>query len=378
MADANKIREFLKVKDSYIQKNNIDSKAQFLKFGTMQTINTIWSNGMKLTNDKDQEVEEFKKWNNLIELQKLEAYLYEHGKAALSKDFKALKVINIKENWKRIESIAVLVELESDLNFFEVYKWDDEKNRYIKTAFVNNKKQPYTIEEAKNKAKSYGVNLLNDEFEELPFYVFYNNALKLGDIDLVNNEYFELLNRDINALTMDAYLSSPWLFTPENAELKKRIGESLGDLTKRFITVNANISNYEIDPLRMFQGQSNAVNLLQKLKENITMIKKFMFMKSDTANMGTKNMHNVEAQQLNSDFEDYIEQKANLRELQLLDYFKMFFPSLAIANVLVFGSTKWLTQEAPKYLTDLNGEQIDDKTALNPSRIKEEQDVENL
>ncbi|MGV2392819.1 UNVERIFIED_CONTAM: hypothetical protein O8I53_07445 [Campylobacter lari] len=47
-------------------------------------------------------------------------------------------------------------------------------------------------------------------------------------------------------------------------------------------------------------------------------------MKSDTADLGTKNIHSVEAEQINSDFEYYIEMKANIRELQLLNYFDQF------------------------------------------------------
>jgi htpN len=51
-------------------------------------------------------------------------------------------------------------------------------------------------------------------------------------------------------------------------------------------------------------------------------------------------MHNVEAQALNSDFEDYIESKANLRELQLKEFLNQFFPELNVNSVLIYGSTE--------------------------------------
>ncbi|WP_158532186.1 hypothetical protein [Metamycoplasma hominis] len=69
-------------------------------------------------------------------------------------------------------------------------------------------------------------------------------------------------------------------------------------------------------------------------------------------------MHNVEAQEINSDFEDYIEAKANLRELQLLDFFNKFYKNLNINKVLIYGSTEWLITEARKYTVNQNGAQI--------------------
>ncbi|MGV2392818.1 UNVERIFIED_CONTAM: hypothetical protein O8I53_07440 [Campylobacter lari] len=75
-------------------------------------------------------------------------------------------------------------------------------------------------------------------------------------------------------------------------------------------------------------------------------------MKSDTADLGTKNIHSVEAEQINSDFEDYIEMKANIRELQLLNYFDQFYLELNVDNIVITGSTsydksKWKSAKFP-------------------------------
>jgi len=63
-------------------------------------------------------------------------------------------------------------------------------------------------------------------------------------------------------------------------------------------------------------------------------------MKSDTADMGTKNLHNAEVQEINSDFEDYIEAKANLREIQLTTFFNKFYVASNVKEIIICGSTK--------------------------------------
>ena len=134
---------------------------------------------------------------------------------------------------------------------------------------------------------------------------------------------------------------------------------------------------YEFDPLRILQSNSQSQIVIQKIEKNIAWIKRFAYLKQDSADFGTKNMHNVEAQALNSDFEDYIESKANLRELQLKEFLNQFFPELNVNSVLIYGSTEWLITEAKKYAVNLEGSVINQNQLINNEKLEREQNGNN-
>jgi len=39
--------------------------------------------------------------------------------------------------------------------------------------------------------------------------IFFNNASKKGDLELVNGEYFALMDKDLSVLMEDSYISAP-------------------------------------------------------------------------------------------------------------------------------------------------------------------------
>lgn len=342
-------------------KSKIDSRKQFLKYGVQQTIQTLWSNFPKLqteADDSNEELKSLKTAGNLLNFQLLETILYNSGIAALKDDFNVAEVLDYLEVKGEIKFLKTRLTFGNSTRpfvVFEEYNFDDNGKLIFNYSLVVPEKMDA------DEARKMLFNVFNYRPTvpvEIPYKIFYNNCLKVPDLALVNEEYFTLLNKDIEVLIKDSYLSAPWIFSIENASVKKQIEEGLEDLSKRFISLNPQLQMYDYDPLRILQSQSQSQIIIQKIEKNISWIKKFGYFKQDSSDFGTKNMHNVEAQEINSDFEDYIEAKANLRELQLLDFFNKFYKYLNINKVLIYGSTEWLITEARKYTVNQNGAQI--------------------
>ncbi|WP_412031268.1 htpn [Metamycoplasma buccale] len=342
-----------------------NSYLQFAKYGAQTTLITLWSNFPKLFNNNEKEVtKEYVKVSHLLSLQKLETILYMNGLAALKSNFLPAFVDDFVEFDGDIRYLKARIEfISSKMNLSVIETWKYLENGELSFEYEITK--PSNVSDYD--AKKYLVEVFNYKPKDepiIPYQIFYNNTLKISDLDLVNGEYFQLLNKDMAVLLKDAYLSAPWIFATDNSQIQQAIKNGLNNLNERFITLNPQIALYDTEPLRLLQGSSQAQIILQKIEKNVSWIKKFAFMKQDSADYGTKNMHTAEVQELNSDFEDYIESKSNLRELQLLEFLKKFVSS-EIDKVLVYGSTEWLLTDAKKYAVNMNGSIVNQNAFLN-------------
>ncbi|WP_444704926.1 hypothetical protein ACT1UH_02955 [Mycoplasma sp. 332] len=334
------------------KKDTINSRQQFLKYGVQSTIQTLWSNFPKLDSLGFDKIPFGS--SELLALQKLESILYEKGIGALRNNFFVADVLEYIEVNGKIKFLKTKLEFsnkQTPIYVFETFRFEKNKLLFDYSIIKPEKISDDDIKEMLFNCFDYKPT----EYIEVPYKIFYNNQSKKPDLFLVNDEYFKLLDKDIEVLIKDSYLSAPWIFATDNNGIKKQIQEGLSDLNKRFIGISPQLQMYDYDPLRILQSQSQSQIIIQKIEKNINWIKKFAFMKQDSNDFGTKNMHNVEAQQINSDFEDYIEAKANLRELQFKEFLDSFYPDLRINKVLIYGSTEWLITEAKKYVVNMNG-----------------------
>lgn len=363
-------------KVSNIKKEPVNTKNQFLKFGIQSTLQTLWSNFPKIDSLNQLQSKDFGSSYKLLTLQKLEATLYEKGIAALRSNWLVADILDYAEINGKIKYLKTKLEFNSSKAPIYVFETFEYKNDKLIFDYSVIKPDQISDKEAKDILFNF-CEYKPTTYIEIPYKIFYNNTLKQPDLNLVNGEFFKLLDKDIEVLIKDSYLSAPWIFAVDNNGIKKQIQEGLENLDKRFIGISPQLQMYEFDPLRILQSNSQSQIVIQKIEKNIAWIKRFAYLKQDSADFGTKNMHNVEAQALNSDFEDYIESKANLRELQLKEFLNQFFPELNVNSVLIYGSTEWLITEAKKYAVNLEGSVINQNQLINSEKLEREQNGNN-
>lgn len=363
-------------KVSNIKKEPVNTKNQFLKFGIQSTLQTLWSNFPKIDSLNQLQSKDFSSSYKLLTLQKLEATLYEKGIAALRSNWLVADILDYAEINGKIKYLKTKLEFNNSKAPIYVFETFEYKNDKLIFDYSVIKPDQISDKEAKDILFNF-CEYKPTTYIEIPYKIFYNNTLKQPDLNLVNGEFFKLLDKDIEVLIKDSYLSAPWIFAVDNNGIKKQIQEGLENLDKRFIGISPQLQMYEFDPLRILQSNSQSQIVIQKIEKNIAWIKRFAYLKQDSADFGTKNMHNVEAQALNSDFEDYIESKANLRELQLKEFLNQFFPELNVNSVLIYGSTEWLITEAKKYAVNLEGSVINQNQLINNEKLEREQNGNN-
>ena len=363
-------------KVSNIKKEPVNTKNQFLKFGIQSTLQTLWSNFPKIDSLNQLQSKDFGSSYKLLTLQKLEATLYEKGIAALRSNWLVADILDYAEINGKIKYLKTKLEFNNSKAPIYVFETFEYKNDKLIFDYSVIKPDQISDKEAKDILFNF-CEYKPTTYIEIPYKIFYNNTLKQPDLNLVNGEFFKLLDKDIEVLIKDSYLSAPWIFAVDNNGIKKQIQEGLENLDKRFIGISPQLQMYEFDPLRILQSNAQSQIVIQKREKNIAWIKRFAYLKQDSADFGTKNMHNVEAQALNSDFEDYIESKANLRELQLKEFLNQFFPELNVNSVLIYGSTEWLITEAKKYAVNLEGSVINQNQLINSEKLEREQNGNN-
>lgn len=363
-------------KVSNIKKEPVNTKNQFLKFGIQSTLQTLWSNFPKIDSLNQLQSKDFGSSYKLLTLQKLEATLYEKGIAALRSNWLVADILDYAEINGKIKYLKTKLEFNNSKAPIYVFETFEYKNDKLIFDYSVIKPDQISDKEAKDILFNF-CEYKPTTYIEIPYKIFYNNTLKQPDLNLVNGEFFKLLDKDIEVLIKDSYLSAPWIFAVDNNGIKKQIQEGLENLDKRFIGISPQLQMYEFDPLRILQSNSQSQIVIQKIEKNIAWIKRFAYLKQDSADFGTKNMHNVEAQALNSDFEDYIESKANLRELQLKEFLNQFFPELNVNSVLIYGSTEWLITEAKKYAVNLEGSVINQNQLMHSEKLEREQNGNN-
>ncbi|CRH45836.1 Uncharacterised protein [Chlamydia trachomatis] len=95
-----------------------------------------------------------------------------------------------------------------------------------------------------------------------------------------------------------------------------------------------------------------------------------MFFKMNSADFGTKNMHNAEFENLNSNFKAYVESKANSREEYYGDFIKLFLRIVLNKENIEFevtvpNSTKYLKSKEAIYASDINGIALNNGNEIN-------------
>lgn len=373
-----------------------NSKEYYLKLGQRTQVNAL---AFKLPVIKFKNEALRKKWeeilsyNNFLELlQKLEAFTYRNGIYALG---------FYKKNditYFRIGEILDYKETENNLNYLKIKELDfNYKNRslsvikeyqdsfnstWIDTFYIDritNKKITDNLAELMHAS---GRNLELNNIAFIPWIIFKNNYEENSDIKNVDPSLFETLNNCYEMLLRDNYHSSPFIFTEtatKSSTTVENTKQAVYNFDKRIISASVQDSLYSSDgvPLTFYQGNSISQSILQKIDKINFLIKTQLFLKMDSADYGTKNMHTAEAENLNSSYADMLETKANLREY----YYQKFIFLVLKANgqileindidVTVPGSTKYLKSTDAFYLYNQDG------VNLNPNLTASNNHEEN-
>ena len=228
--------------------------------------------------------------------------------------------------------------------------------------------------------------------DNLPFAYFTNNPLNLSDLSNVDPLLIEEFNKHLDLLLSDS-LTSKSLFhlnTPLSQANSKNINQLKDVLNnpRGLIFENQNIfSLLQSGGLQIQQGLSIYLAILEKIKFYDNKIKELAFAPRNTLDAGTKNIHSTEANQINSQSDDYIELKANLLEISwtnfirytFFDYLKnnndqfndIDFESVEI-DVEICGSTKYLKNIQNEYVQNQSG------SLINPNKINQIQNQGEL
>lgn len=379
----------LKIGDTIREKANIykgtlaiipDYEKQIEEYGANLQLSTLANALPKLVFENNKEIEkEFKKIalkTRLLEsYQKLEYELYKKGIKALGVFNNRIvlgDVLSYQETPNEsgdLELTYLLLRISTQrvekTTFEELIEFDLNKpiaKQYLKT--IEDNKVDITdkllIDKDYKQEKNVGF---------IPFVIFKNRADARRDLELVNSEFLQAINKKIEQLQLDAYYSTPLPITFNVASNGYTEGAikalfSLGE--GRIFTYNRSALEEGVAPFTFASSPSQSGAIMDNIESLTYQIKKFLLFKVDSSDSGTHNMHNVEAQQLNSDYEDYIESKANLREIyfkdltsKLLRYFNKLQPSEELDfDVIVVGSTKWREENAKIAQTNQQGSLI--------------------
>lgn len=341
--------------------NDFNSKEQFLKYAQSSTKLMLWRDMPKLYDEQENEVKFNFNANQKLAFDKLESYCFNYGAAALSKDwdvaivenpFRDILVVNNELIFLRVKRTLInqrIITIETYTKIGNVYYFEYSID---KAWMLENKKADKAVKEIFGYKDKTGIVPI------LPYVVFINDSTFEPEINKVTPKLFNALDNVWSVLSLDAFWSAPWLFANNTKNNILQIKHGLANLKERVISTNQVLDQFSQSPINLVQGNSQASSLIQSSNYLVNLIKKFAFMKQDTSSMGTKNIHSAEAQEINSDFESAITSKANLRELQLLEFFNSFYKELNVAKVVVNSSTQWLLTEAKKYSVNLNGSLI--------------------
>lgn len=345
-----------------------DSKSEFLKLGKKIQMFSLATKSPKITLQKHQEIfNQFLKDNFFIEkIQFLEEELYAKGKIALGIENNCLvlkEIIDFRyENnqlvYLLVVSPAFYHQNYGQINLISEYDLSS-KNGIVKKYFYDRKNNQIKDQQL---LKSYQQETLY--LGLIPYVVFKNNAYGTSDMENVNPEFFEMLNVKYENLMLDAFYSSPlpeisWNNGGDNPQHILKALFSL-DSERLIKSSSLNVSTFLNKNFEIHQSPTQSQAIISSIESIRYWIKDSLVFKKNSADQGTKNLHTAEAEQLNSNFEDYIESKANLREIYYEKFVKLCLRFLNLdhnqkIDVIVTGSTKWLIENAKVIQSDQNG-----------------------
>lgn len=333
-------------------------KYQILKYGTALQVSTLANSlpNFKFQNSAIQKsFEEFVlKFNLLEKIQELEAKLYSNGKFAFGflEGFPIIaEILEYSQNFKNELTSLVLRlnsekkgETQNDLIF--VFEKNNPVVKQFKKITTISKTEIIDLSAEKN----YSQILISDF---IPFVIFKNKFDGKSDLELVNEEFFKAIDTKITQLQLDAYYSTPLpiLYASPTSSLPQQMLTALFSLESGRVYTHKTANDLIPNPLNFLATTTQTPQILDSIKQLIALIKRFLFLKQDTQDSGTHNLHNAEVQQINSDFDDWVESKANLREIYYSNFLNLWLKINNLIDeveVVVVGSTKWLQQEAEK------------------------------
>ncbi len=356
-----------------IQANTLAFKIPEVKFKN-KTVQNVWNN--------------FIKANKFLEIiQQLETNLYRNGIYAIgitqNLEINLAKVNDYKFINNKLVKLSIIVDTinyqNQQYDVIKEYDLLNAKNTSIEDLYVSlfakNRLNDKTY--SLNNFNGYDFDYLNEKKQNyIPWIIFKNNYLSNSEIDDVDNSLFKMLDNCLECLLRDNFWSNPFIFITDNFAIDSagNIKDAVYDLGKRVIQSNSLSFNSVGNPIEFHQGSSNTQFIIQKIDKLNYLIKDQMFFKMNSADFGTKNMHNAEFENLNSNFKAYVESKANAREEYYSDFIKLFLKIISNScdedfEVIVPNSTKYLKSSEAIYATDING------VAINNNNFIGEQDA---
>lgn len=355
--------------------DKINPKSEWMIFNYVGTIQTqaIATKLPKFT-FKNKEIEtkfnEFLFENNFLKhFQKLEFGLFSNGTYALGLiknangiwEVRTGRIIKLEIENLKIKQLTISIDNVNvnNINYEILEEWDLSKNNNYVNNFAKRSNDKFS-QFQKISLKEIGISKpdLVNFYKEIPYIIFANRWDEKSEFFYIDKSLFKCLDNDIRFFNYDSWMSAPILLV--DSKNKDKFLEAIGGTERvvsqldinRFLTGN---------PAQIFQGAPQAQFIIQKIDKMIGWIKDFGIIKKDSSVLGSKNLHTTETQNLNSNFDDSIESKANLREI----YLKQFVLVWSKLNdlklnynefeVVVSGSTKWLISEAGMYAGTQDG-----------------------
>lgn len=353
-----------------------NSKKQFLELGAKIQVNALAFKLPKILLDFENKkiLDNIFADNEFLEkIQFLEECLYKNGLYAVGvvkKDDKVIlrlgKVIEYQKYLNKLVYLKVQIDeiKRNGLNLKIIQEYNILENNQvnvISTYAENQFGQQHKLKDV-NYFHSDEINL----YDFIPWIIFKNNYKETSEIEQVDPSLFQMLDNCEEMLLRDNYYSSPFIYVQSNFSngTASNAEAAIFNLDKRVIKSSAYDQAFMssgASPLSFFQGNSLAQNILQKIDKLIYLIKDAMFFRMNSADFGTKNMHNNEVESLNSNYADYLESKANLREIYYKELIIMIFKILKInldndkLKIIVPTSTEYLKSSDALYQINADG-----------------------
>ncbi|MEA4162527.1 hypothetical protein [Mycoplasma sp. 4404] len=368
----------------------INSRSFFEKQGALLQVSELATElpTFEFANGKE-EFDAFLKRNDFLSIiQQLEKFLFTKGIWALGiQNNKKVVLAQVVDYETNDDNELVYLQINTgklsngvdEYNTFTTYDLLNNKG-YVEKSIIdkNGKRQPLSS----LLGKRYKQEIFKDNF--IPFVIFKNNSTGQAEMDLIDQELFALLDIKLSALYFDSFLSAPIpLINWDLGNSKSNsVSKSLFSLGKDRIIQTHSIAPYSdqmVKPFEIAQSQSTALSTIQSIESIMYWIKQALIFKKDSTDGGTHNIHSVEAQQLNSSYNHYIEGKANLREIYYEKFARLVLRVLGLdylqdINVITTSSSKYLEQQAKILSTDQNGVLLNRNQDIHQTKTNEVSD----